>query len=180
MTRPRLVLASASPRRSELLSRLGLEHTVDPAHVDETALPEEAPRPHVVRLSEAKAREVARRHPDALVFAGDTVVVDRRRLLGKPSSEDEAVAMLMALSGRTHAVVSGLAVVLPETAGGRVVSRADRTDVTFQPFDESGGRGAVGPGAPQDKAGAVRLQGGGGAGVWGRARAHNTQVGGGN
>ncbi|MBT8335850.1 MAG: septum formation protein Maf [Gemmatimonadetes bacterium] len=163
MTRPRLVLASASPRRSELLSRLGLEHTVDPAHVDETALPEEAPRPHVVRLSEAKARAVARRHPDALVFAGDTVVVDRRRILGKPSSEDEAVAMLMALSGRTHAVVSGLALALPETAGGRVFSRADRTDVTFQPFDESVARAYVATGEPMDKAGAYGIQGLGGA-----------------
>lgn len=163
MNTPRIVLASASPRRSALLHQLGLEHEVLPAEVDETPLPEEAPTPHVRRLAVAKARAVAALRPDALVVAGDTVVVDRRRILGKPASPEDAVDVLLTLAGRTHHVVSGLALAVPRGGGLRVLSRADRAAVTFRPFDAAAARAYVETGEPMDKAGSYGIQGFGGA-----------------
>lgn len=176
MMAPPLVLASASPRRSALLRQLGLHHDVLPADVDETPLPGEAPAPHVERLARHKARVASARRPDALVLAGDTVVVADGRILGKPVDPDDAVAMLLALAGREHEVVSGLALALPGGSGG-LLARVDRTAVTFRPFDEVEARAYVATGEPLDKAGAYGIQGRGGALVTRVAGDYTTVVG---
>jgi len=159
-TVPPLVLASASPRRADLLSRLGLAFEVVPSEVPEDILPGETPEAHVRRLSGEKAREVQSQRPHALVVAGDTVVVLGNRILGKPRNEDEAVSTLMDLSGETHAVVSGLALGFPD---GRLLDGALTTRVTFRPFGEGAARRYVETGEPMDKAGAYGIQGMGSA-----------------
>src|SRR5687767_6145398 len=108
---PRLVLASASPRRRELLGQLGLRFEVVAADIDETAMPEEPADGYVLRLAREKARVVAARHPQAWVLAADTTVALGSELLGKPTGPEEARSMLQRLSGRTHAVYTGVALV---------------------------------------------------------------------
>lgn len=157
---PRLVLASASPRRADLLSRLGLTFEIMPSEVREEILRGETPEAHVRRLSMEKAREVQGMRPQALVVAGDTVVVLRGRILGKPGDENEAVSMLLELAGKTHAVVSGLALAFPD---GRLLDGALTTRVTFRPFGEAMARRYVATGEPLDKAGAYGIQGMGSA-----------------
>lgn len=161
MTAPLLVLASGSPRRTTLLEGLGLAHVVDPSAVPETVLPGESPEAHVERLSREKAREVARRHPGALVLAGDTVVVRDGEILGKPAGEADARAMLRSLSGRGHTVVSGLALAGP--GPGEMVSRHDVARVDFRALTDAEIGEYVATGEPMDKAGAYGIQGMGGA-----------------
>src|ERR1700733_6532398 len=104
-----LVLASASPRRLELLRQIGIApDRVDPAAIDETPLPRELPAAHVMRLARAKAEAVRARHPDAFVLAADTVVACGRRIFGKPEDEAAARRFLALLSGRRHRVYGGV------------------------------------------------------------------------
>lgn len=152
---PRLVLASASPRRLDILRQLGLDAEVRPADVDERMLPGEDPAEHVQRLAREKARRVLAEVPDALVLAGDTVVVRDGHVLGKPRSDDEAVAMLESLSGRTHEVLSGIAVAHRHG----VLDSTTRTRVRFRTFDHDTARRYVATGEPMDKAGAYGIQG---------------------
>jgi len=159
LSAPRIVLASASPRRADLLRQLGLEADTRPAHVDETYLAGEVPADHVDRLARAKAEAIASELPDALVIGGDTVVVDGRRVMGKPGSDEEAVEMLMRLAGREHHVLSGVAIAGPSGTVSRVV----RTDVRFREFSESTAIAYVATGEPADKAGAYGIQGFGAA-----------------
>lgn len=161
MSAPPLILASASPRRTELLTQLGLAHAVDPAHIPEDALPGETAEAHVERLAREKALAVAERHPGALVLAGDTVVVSGDEILGKPVDEEEARAMLAALAGQTHRVVSGLAVAGPDA--GHVVSAHETARVTFRALTSGEIHEYVATGEPMDKAGAYGIQGMGGA-----------------
>src|SRR5690242_3931592 len=105
-----LVLASASPRRRALLEQLGIPLRVEPAHLDENVRPGEAAERYVVRLAREKADAVQARHPDATVLGADTSVVVDGVVLGKPGSEDEALSMLRRLSGRTHEVMTAVAV----------------------------------------------------------------------
>ncbi|OGV64671.1 MAG: septum formation protein Maf [Lentisphaerae bacterium RIFOXYB12_FULL_65_16] len=107
----KLVLASASPRRRELLDRAGLAHQVIPASVDETELPGEEPTAHVARLAAAKADRVAAQCPDAMVLGADTVVVLAGRIYGKPADPAEAREMLLSLSGAVHEVLTGVCLV---------------------------------------------------------------------
>ena len=128
--RPRLVLASASPRRLDLLARIGVvPDCVDPAEIDEAATPSELPPHHAQRLAEEKARLIAGRHPDALVLASDTVVAVGRRIL--PKAEDSAAVSecLALLSGRRHRVHSAIVLTLP---GGAVRRRLSTTIVTVK------------------------------------------------
>ena len=125
MTAP-LVLASASPRRLDLLRQIGIvPSAVDPADIDETPAKSELPPAHVLRLAEAKARAVAPRHPGAFILAADTVVACGRRILPKAEDETTARACLTLLSGRRHRVYGGVALLTPEGALGlrRVVSQ---------------------------------------------------------
>lgn len=152
---PRLVLASASPRRRDILRQLGLDPEVLPADVDERLLPGEEPVEHVRRLAREKATRVLESEPDALVIAGDTVVVRDGEVLGKPADSDDAVAMLVSLSGRTHEVLSGLAV----AGANRAEDAVTRTRVRFRAFDRDIARRYVATGEPMDKAGAYGIQG---------------------
>lgn len=155
-----LVLASASPRRSAILSELGLAHEVDPAALPEVRAAGETPEAYVERLAREKAQVVALRHPASLVLGGDTTVALGPRILEKPADEEEAVTMLLALAGREHRVATGLALVLP---GGAVLSGVEVTRVRFRAFDGAEARAYVGTGEPMDKAGAYGIQGLGGA-----------------
>lgn len=156
---PTLVLASGSPRRAAVLRQLGLEPVVHTPDVDEAYLEGESPAEHVERLARAKAQAVALEYPDSLVVGGDTVVVAAGAVLGKPASAGEAERMLAALCGRTHEVLSGLAL-----AGGHgVVSGLARTVVRFRRYDAASIAGYVATGEPLDKAGAYGIQGRGAA-----------------
>lgn len=150
-----LVLASGSPRRRDVLRQLRLEHTIRVADIDETYLPDETPEAHVERLARAKAEAVASEVPGSLVIGGDTIVLDDGRVLGKPRDGDEAVEMLLSLAGRTHSVLSGLALVGP----GGTVSAVDTTEVRFRDLSRAEARRYVETGEPLDKAGAYGIQG---------------------
>jgi septum formation protein len=154
----RLVLASASPRRAELLARLGLAPEVRPADIDETPRPGEPASDLVVRLAGEKAAAAAARGDgDEVVLAADTTVVLGGRMLGKPVDRADAAATLRALSGHTHEVVTGLAVLRG------TISAVDRvtTSVTFRRLTEAEIAWYVDTGEPDDKAGAYGLQGAG-------------------
>lgn len=155
---PRVVLASASPRRRQLLRILGLEHVVDPAGIDESPAPGEPAGAFARRVAADKAREVAGRHPGALVLGADTVVEVDGRILGKPADDDEARAMLRALSGREHHVHSGLAVAVDD----RLTALVDTAAVRFRTLDQSMIDWYVMTGEHRDKAGAYGVQGAGG------------------
>jgi septum formation protein len=125
-----LVLASASPRRLQLLAQVGVTPTlVDPADIDETPGRDETPRRLALRLSQEKAAAVATRHPDAFVLAADTLVAVGRRILNKPLDEADARRMLMLLSGRAHRVMTGVTVIAP---GGKTVSRLSESRLHFK------------------------------------------------
>ena len=171
---PRLILASASPRRAELLTRLGLAFDVVPSDIPEEGLDGESPTVHAERLSREKALMVWEAHPTALVLAGDTVVVLDGALLGKPRDVEEAVGMLCSLSGRSHRVISGLALIFPD---GRIRSGSLTTDVTFRSFDEAFARRYAETGEPLDKAGAYGIQGLGSALVKGIRGDYHTVMG---
>ena len=151
----RFVLASASPRRQDLLMRIGLRPEVRPAAVDETPRPGEGPSAYVLRLAEEKARAAAR--PGELVLAADTTVAIDGELLGKPASDSEAAAMLRRLSGREHAVATGVA--LLRTDEDRLASEASETTVRMRRLAEAWIAWYVASGEPRDKAGAYAVQG---------------------
>ena len=157
----KLVLASSSPRRAEVLANAGFAFEAHATGVDESRHAGELAEAYVCRLAEAKARAVAGRiSPPAIVIAADTVVVLNGEVLGKPASIEDAVKMLLRLAGRTHQVLTGLAVLkLPEGAA-RVEIEA--TQVTFAPLDETEIEAYVASGEPLDKAGAYAIQGRGG------------------
>jgi nucleoside triphosphate pyrophosphatase len=130
MTAPPLVLASASPRRLELLRQVGLSpDRVDPAAIEETAARGEMPAAHALRLAVAKARAVAPRHPGAFVLGADTVVACGRRILAKPEDAAAARACLELLSGRRHRVHGGVALLCPD---GRLATRRVVSQVGFK------------------------------------------------
>jgi septum formation protein len=152
---PSVVLASSSPRRRELLTLIGIAHTVVPADIDETVLPGEAPAPHAERLARGKASLVAARAPGAVVIGADTIVVVDGDILGKPRDEHAAAVMLRRLSGRTHAVLTAVAV----ARGERVVSGVEAVDVTFRALSDAEIARYIATGEPMDKAGAYGIQG---------------------
>ena len=149
-----LVLASQSPRRRELLSRLGIEFAVDAPDVDERC--DLSPDRAVLAISERKARRGMALHPGQVILAADTLVAVDGQALGKPHSAEEACAMLRRLSGRTHQVYTGVTVA---AADGRVFSALSTSDVTFHPLTERAIAAYVASGEPMDKAGAYALQG---------------------
>lgn len=156
---PPLILASASPRRRELLSNLGLTFEVVPADIDESFSTEEIPYNLVERLSVAKAEAVAQRYPDALVLAADTVVVYRDEVLGKPKDAEENRAFLEKLSRHTHEVYTGHALVL----AGKRVERVVQTAVRFRKLSDEAISRYVATGEGLDKAGGYAIQGYGSA-----------------
>jgi septum formation protein len=153
---PPLVLASASPRRHQLLGSFGWPFEVRPADIDETPVPGEPARTYVERLAADKASAVAR--PGELVIGADTIVELDGELLGKPGDAAEAITMLRRLGGRTHRVHTGVAVVLD----GRLVSATETTEVQLAALDDALIEWYVTTGEPFGKAGAYAAQGAGG------------------
>ncbi|HCW49882.1 MAG TPA: septum formation inhibitor Maf [Brevundimonas sp.] len=162
---PRLILASSSPRRIELLALIGIApDLVDPADIDETPQRAETPARLAQRLACSKAAVVAERHPDDVVLAADTVVAVGRRLLEKPADEAEATRFLKLLSGRNHRVFTGVAVI----HGGRTSWRVVETRVSFKPLSDGEIAAYVASGEWRGKAG--------GYGIQGRAAAFITRI----
>ncbi len=151
------ILASQSPRRRELFGRLVPEFTVIVDDSTEVWVPDEKPEATVKRLAEEKARNVAAKtDKDALVLAADTVVVLDGKILGKPKNEEEAYAILTALSGNTHQVFTGIAVL--DRKSGKCVTAAECTKVHFVDLNEETIRYYIASGEPMDKAGAYGIQ----------------------
>ncbi len=153
-----IVLASASPRRTELMALAGIEFTVVPADIPEDALPGELPVEHVMRLSREKAQAVAAKSPGRFFIGADTVVVLNGEIMGKPIDEAEAYTMLSKLSGCTHDVITGFTVFDQES--GVCLSRSVQTEVIFRTLGEQEIRSYIASGCPMDKAGAYAIQGG--------------------
>lgn len=152
---PPFVLASASPRRRELLARAGYQFEVVPPDVDEERRAGEPPPVYVERLAREKAVSVASRHPGLAVLGADTTVVIDGRVLGKPRDEEDATQMLRTLSGRTHQVLTGVAA----ARDGQCVAEVDTTSVTLAALDEATVAWYVATGEPADKAGSYGIQG---------------------
>jgi septum formation protein len=151
----RLVLASASPRRRELLDRAGIPCDVAAVAVDERRLPREPPRAYVERLARLKAGAATSAHPDRVVLGADTTVVLGDEVLEKPVDAADAARMLRRLSDRTHDVLTGIAI----AAGGRVLADVVTTRVWFAPVSDRDIEWYVASGEPMDKAGGYAIQG---------------------
>ncbi len=149
-----LILASASPRRRQLLAALGIPFAIDVADIDESRVGAESPQAHVRRLAETKARAVAARHPHDIILAADTIVVLDGRILGKPGDEEEAWAMLRALRGRAHQVITAVAVAF----AGRTRSDLDIATVVMRDYSDAEIAAYIASGDPFDKAGAYAIQ----------------------
>ncbi len=160
MPNPRLVLASLSPRRSEILSRFGLRFDVEPADVDEDVLPDERPVDYVTRVAMEKA--TAAHRPDTVVVAADTSVVLNDQILGKPTDPEDAAEMLSRLSGNRHEVITGVVVVLTDRDGEqRFATGTESTKVQFSVLTPRRIAWYAALPEPLDKAGAYGLQGAG-------------------
>lgn len=151
----RVILASSSPRRRQLLELVGIRHEVRPADTDESYLPGEIAEAHAERLARSKTNQVAATAPDALVIGADTIVVVDGIVLGKPRDVGDAARMLSMLSGRSHTVMTAVAVAY----NGKLVSGVELVDVTFVPIDDDEIRRYIATGEPMDKAGAYGIQG---------------------
>ena len=154
MTAPRVVLASSSPRRRELLTLIGIPHAVVPADIDETPFDDEQPHAHAERLAREKALAVARVEAGAVVVGADTIVVMDGDILGKPRDEAMAAAMLRRLSGRAHVVLTAVAV----ARGERVVAGVESVDVRFRELSDEDIARYIATREPMDKAGAYGIQ----------------------
>jgi septum formation protein len=150
-----LVLASASPRRQELLRNAGIPFEVQPAHIPEDPQPGESAKACAERLAREKALAVPRQRPQDCVLGADTVVVIGGEILGKPSDAADAARMLRVLSGREHQVITGICLVV----GGRCSVASETTSVTMSEISENEIADYVASGEPMDKAGAYAIQG---------------------
>ena len=170
-----IVLASASPRRQELLRNAAIPHTVQPADIDETPLTGESPRSCAERLAREKALAVFRTRPHDCVLGADTIVVIDAAILGKPQDPDDAARMLKLLSNRTHEVITGVCVVSPRQANSQpqlrtencelitehreLTTASESTLVTMSQLSDAEIQNYVATGEPMDKAGAYAIQG---------------------
>ena len=152
---PRVILASASPRRRDLLSLIGIVHEVQPADIDESFLAGETPAGYAERLARGKAHAVAGREPGAVVIGADTIVVLDDDILGKPRDGAEAAAMLRRLSGRSHTVITAVAV----ARDARTESAVESVEVAFRVLTSADIVAYVATREPLDKAGAYGIQG---------------------
>jgi len=153
----RLILASGSPRRHDLLKQIGLDFDVIPSGIDEDPLGKESPEEHVIRLAEAKALDVGSRHPDRWVIAADTIVYINGSILGKPKTGEEAGDMMRRLSGREHWVLTGFSVRHLEKKKGD--KEAVRTAVKMKDLSPEEMNWYIRTGEPFDKAGGYAIQG---------------------
>lgn len=159
VTEPQIILASASPRRAELLELAGISFRVAPAGIAEDPLPGEEALPHALRLAEEKARAAAQREQSGRFFIGaDTIVVLEGRIMGKPLDDQDAFRMLSDLSGKNHEVITAFAVLDRQT--GYCVTEAVRTRVFFKQLCNKEIQAYIKTGCPLDKAGSYAIQGG--------------------
>lgn len=156
-TDSKIVLASSSPRRADLLRQIGVDFEVAPSQIGERPHPDEAPADYITRIARAKVIAVARTRESGLILGADTVVVLEGKLLGKPEDEADARRMLRQLSGRWHAVMTGVA--LYDVATRREVADYEKTLVKFAQLSDREIDWYVGTGEPMDKAGAYGIQG---------------------
>ena len=154
---PLLILASKSPRRRYLLEQAGLKFSVIPSSIDETKIPLSPPETYVRILSEAKANDISKKYPEKWVIGADTIVCIDDAVLGKPSSKQNARSMLQQLSGRTHQVVTGYALV--HQSKQKRITDAVRTDVRFKALTEEEIEWYIHTSEPFDKAGGYAIQG---------------------
>jgi septum formation protein len=150
-----LVLASASPRRQELLRNAGIDFTVHASNIPEHPLPNEAPKVYAERLAREKASAIFQQHPEKFVLGADTIVLVRHEVLGKPKDAADATRMLQSLSGRSHHVVTGVCLLGP----GFADVRSDITTVEMQKISAKEIAAYIATGEPMDKAGAYAIQG---------------------
>ena len=155
MTAPRVVLASASPRRHELLNIIGIAHDVIPANIDESIRGGESPRKHAERLAREKASSVSGRDSGVVAIGADTIVLIDKKILGKPANTVDAGTMLSLLSGREHTVVTAVAV----ARGRKVCSAVEEVTVKFRKLTDDEIDAYIATGEPMDKAGAYGIQG---------------------
>ena len=155
MSECRVVLASGSPRRHELLNLVGIKHEVRPANIDERMRPRETPHRHAERLAREKASVVATRDPNLITIGADTIVVVNRKVLGKPKDAEHAGVMLRQLSGRKHTVITAVAV----SRGKKLRSAVEEVRVQFRKLYDDEIEAYIATGEPLDKAGAYGIQG---------------------
>jgi septum formation protein len=152
-----IILASASPRRKELLEKIGLKFQVDPSDFPENLRQDLPPEGLVKYISIGKAGAVASKYPDAIIIAADTIGVLHNRVIGKPHTAEEAVKTLQKLSGQTHRVITGLT--LLDTGSGKMLTRTVETKVHIKALSPEEIQNYVQSGEPLDKAGAYAIQG---------------------
>ncbi|MDD5702971.1 MAG: Maf family protein [Dehalococcoidales bacterium] len=157
MNSRQIILASASPRRQELLEKTGLTFTVDPADYEEKLDPSLNPQDLAASISQGKARAAAAKHADAIIIAADTFGVLRGKLLGKPHTAGEARKMLRAISGKSHLVITGLTIL--DSATGKSITRTATTRVYIKKLSPQEIDSYIKTGEPLDKAGAYGIQG---------------------
>jgi septum formation protein len=174
MSQPSLVLASASPRRRDLLGLLDIPFVIDASGADETPPAGAAPAAVAEMLARAKAREVAARHPGAFVLGADTIVTVDGLVLGKPRDAADGARLLRLLRGRAHHVPTGVALIAPD---GSIRSVVETATVTMRPYTDLAISAYLATDEPYDKAGAYAVQGAGGALVASVAGCYTTVVG---
>ena len=152
-----IVLASGSPRRKEILEKTGLSFTVDPSNYEEDMNQDLEPKELVKVLSLGKAKDVAKRHKNAVIIGADLIISFKGNVLGKPQTKEKAIEMLTQLSGNTHSAISGFTIIDTET--GKVVSDALETKIRFKELTQEEIKKYVDTGEPLDKAGAYAIQG---------------------
>ncbi|KXS36683.1 MULTISPECIES: Maf family protein [unclassified Candidatus Frackibacter] len=152
----KIVLASASPRRQELLEQIGVDFVTIPSNIDEGQIRIKSPTKLARHLALSKAKNVAKRVGNSLVIGADTIVVYEDEVLGKPNSKDEAFTMLSKLSGKEHQVITGLAVIDTNTLNQKVIYEV--TEVTMRQFTNQEISDYIATGEPMDKAGAYAIQ----------------------
>jgi len=152
-----IILASQSPRRTEILSTLGIKHRIMVADIDETPILGESPSDLVQRLAEGKAVKVASSFEEGYVIGSDTIVVFRGEILGKPVDDEDAFRMLRSMSGHEHQVMTGVSVV--DAASGKVRTDVGLTKVRMKAVSDGTIRAYIATGEPMDKAGAYGIQG---------------------
>ncbi len=155
MSAPRVILASSSPRRHDLLELIGIRHEVIPANIDESIRGRELPVKHAERLAREKAGAIASLDPTSVAIGADTIVLIDKKILGKPANSVDAGSMLRLLSGREHTVVTAVAV----ARGKKIASAVEKVSVTFRELSDDEIDAYIATGEPMDKAGAYGIQG---------------------
>ncbi|MBI4652276.1 septum formation protein Maf [Candidatus Desantisbacteria bacterium] len=153
----KIILASASPRRRELMEQYGIEFEVYPASIPEHEISADTPEGEVVKIAFEKAEQIANLHPDDIVIGADTIVVYKDAILGKPENEKDAIKMLKFLSGKTHYVLTGLVII--NKSGNVIISDYEKTYVSMRELSLEEIENYVAGREPMDKAGAYAIQG---------------------